>query len=170
MSGGIVPILGQMGQCQVGGKRPAAFSFRFQQCDALGGNRIFQTDRPKVLAGLGLQADTLQLDAEDVGQALANRLTMRGQLGPLGEDDAVDVDDSQPSAATASKAARSISAESRPRFSGSVSGNICPMSPSAAAPSRASVTACKRTSASLWPTASRRAGCRCRPVATARRA
>ena len=42
---------------------------------------------------LPLQADALGLDAEDVGQPLADRLAMRQQLGPLGEDDAVDVDD-----------------------------------------------------------------------------
>ena len=46
--------------------------------------------------------------------------------------------------------------ESRPAFSGSVSENISPMSPSAAAPRMASVTACATASPSEWP-------CRCTP-------
>ena len=45
------------------------------------------------LARLGLQADALGLDAEDVGQPLADGLAMGEELGTLGEDDAVDVDD-----------------------------------------------------------------------------
>ena len=102
---------------------------------------------------LALQADALGLDAEDVGQPLADRLAMGQQLGPLGEDDAVEVDDLPADRGDGVAGPRaSISAESRPRFAGSVSGNIWPMSPRAAAPSRASVTACSRTSASLWPT------------------
>ena len=48
---------------------------------------------PDALAGLGLKADALGVDAEDVGQALADGLAMGKQLGTLGEDDAVDVDD-----------------------------------------------------------------------------
>ena len=57
-----------------------------------------------------------------------------------------------PAATTRSIASRSMSAESRPRFSGALSGNISPISPNAAAPNKASVTACSRTSASLCPT------------------
>ncbi len=82
------------------GINPAArFSFaapnlpRFQQDDALGGDRLFEADQTDVLAGLALQADPLGLDAENVGQPLADRLAMRQELGPLGKDDAVDVDD-----------------------------------------------------------------------------
>ena len=87
----------------------------------------------------GLQSDALDLDAENVGQPLTNRLAVREQLGALGKDDAVHIAD-PPAERThvGQRAAVSISAESRPRFSGSVSGNIWPMSPSAAAPSRAS--------------------------------
>ena len=108
------------------------------------------------LAGLGLQADALGLDAEDVGHPLADGLAMGQELGTLGEDDAVEVDDlpAQRGDGVAGAAA-SISAESRPRLAGSVSGNIWPMSPRAAAPSRASITACSSASASLWPTDSR---------------
>ena len=84
---------------------------------------------------LALQADALELDAEDVGQPLADGLAMGEQLGPLGEDDAVDVDDLPAERGDGvASAAASISAESRPRLAGSVSGNIWPMSPRAAAP------------------------------------
>ena len=47
---------------------------------------------------------------------------------------------------------------SAPAYAGSLSGNRCPMSGSAAAPSSASMTACRSTSASEWPSSPRSNG------------
>ena len=65
---------------------------------------------------------------------------------------------------------RSSSSESAPAKRGSVSGKCWPMSPSPAAPSSASITACVSTSASEWPARPPRAGCRRRRGSAAGRA
>ena len=126
-----------------------------QQRHALGGNRLFPADSPDVLAGLGLEPDLVRPDAQNLGQPAADRLLVGRSLGRWAKTMQSTLTIRQPAARTRSRAARSISAESRPRLAGSVSGNISPMSPRAAAPSRASVTAWSSTSASLWPTARR---------------
>ena len=86
-------------------------------------------------------------------QALLHLVSHGRQLRLLADHRAVDVADRparrRPPRGDAGAAARS----SRPRSSaGSVSGKCWPMSPSPAAPSRASATAWATTSASLWPT------------------
>ena len=65
---------------------------------------------------------------------------------------------SSPRRASSDLAASTKALLAAPLYCGSVSGNQPPMSPSAAEPSSASVTACSSTSASLWPTAPRSAG------------
>ena len=57
----------------------------------------------------------------------------------------------QPAARTRRAASTRSTAESAPLNCGSVSGKWRPMSPSAAAPSSASVMACSSASASEWP-------------------
>ena len=49
-----------------------------------------------MLAGLGLHCDLFGLDVEDLGQSPAHGPVVWGQLGPLGENDAVDVADPPP--------------------------------------------------------------------------
>ena len=107
--------------------------------------------RPDAFAGLGLQADLLRLRSEDLGQPLADGVAVREAWAAGRRRCSRGSRSASPARPHGVQAARSISAESRPRFAGSVSGNIWPMSPRAAAPSRASVTACSSTSASLWP-------------------
>ena len=108
---------------------------------------------------LALRPTCVRVELQDAGDALADGVLVVGQLGPLGVDDAVEVHDrdSRPRR-PCRRRAPSISAESRPRLAASVLGNSRPMSGRAAAPSRASVTACSSTSASLWPTSCRSCG------------
>jgi len=65
---------------------------RLQQRHALGGNGLLAAGGPDAFAGLGLQANTLNLDVENLGQALPNRLPMWKEFWTLREDDTVDVD------------------------------------------------------------------------------
>ena len=129
-----------------------ALHSRFQQRDALGGDGLFQADGADVLAGLALQPDPLGLDAEDVGQPLADGLAVGEQLGPLGEDDAVDVDDPPAQGGDGVQRGRGAFRPSRGRGSPDrcreTSGRCRPGRPPPAG--RRSRRA-SSTSASLWP-------------------
>ena len=54
---------------------------RLQQRHALGGDGLLAADGADAFAGLGLEADALGLDAEDVGQPLADGLAVGESLG-----------------------------------------------------------------------------------------
>ena len=90
--------------------------------------------------------------ASKPGQVLADRRLDRAELRLLGEDVDVHIDDAVAQLRQLARGRRPGRSASRgPCSPGSVSGKASPMSPRPAAPSRASVTACSTTSASLWP-------------------
>jgi len=64
-----------------------------QQDHALGFYGLFQPHRSDVLAGLALDAYTLYVDAQYLGDPLADLLPVRQQFWALGEDHAVQIDD-----------------------------------------------------------------------------
>ena len=92
------------------------------------------------------------------------------QLGPLGEDDAVEVDDPPARPRRPPRqAAASISAESRPRLAGSVSGNICADVAQRGRPQQGVGHGVQQhVGVAVADQAPDRAGCRSRPAAAAR--
>ena len=141
----------------------------FQQRDAAGFDHFFAADRADAFAGFGLEADLVRAEVRGFrrcggGWRRGSRPAWAARRGRRSRGSRCG---SRPRS-TFAAAAASISAESRLRLAASVLGNMRPMSGRAAAPSRASVTACSSTSASLWPTSAGRAAHRCRPAAAAR--
>ena len=118
-----------------------------------------RADRAHAFARFGFEADLVRVQVEDAGDAVADGVLVVGQLRPLGVDDAVEVDNAVPGFGNLARPPPRASRPSRGRgWPGRCSGNRRPMSGRAAAPSRASVTACSSTSASLWPTRCRSCG------------
>ena len=66
-----------------------------QQRHAFRGNGFFPPDRAHAFTGLALQADPLGLNLQDVGDPLADGLAIGQELGPLGKDNAIDVDNAK---------------------------------------------------------------------------
>jgi hypothetical protein len=83
---------------------------------------------------------------------------VRRHLRLLRDDGRVDVADGVAGGDHAARRLAQQVRESAPANIGSVSGKCLPMSPSAAAPSSASMMACSSTSASEWPSRPRRCG------------
>ena len=104
-----------------------------------------------MLLGGGLDAHSVHRQPEGLGQLFAHGRDVGRQLGPLAEDGGVDVLDLPAilvqDLGHAAGQLEAVGAE----YSGSVSGKCLPISPSAAAPSTASITAWASTSASEWP-------------------
>ena len=118
----------------------------------MGGNAEALAGEAKVLLRRGLDADGVHGQTKGVGNVPAHGRDMRGQLRALAEDRGVDVADLI--AVLGNDAGDLAGQGQRVRAlvgGGRYPGKCWPMSPSAAAPSTASITACSSTSASEWP-------------------
>ena len=101
-----------------------------------------------VLAGLGLDVDRGG-EPEQYGEVGSDVRLVGPELRLLGVDDTSQLPTFQPAPATSRRPGRSRALSSPPLRVGV--GKSSPMSPRAAAPSRASATAWSTTSASEWP-------------------
>ena len=142
----------------------------FQQRDALGGDGFLAADRADALAGLGLQADLLRLDAEDVGHAAGGWPACgASSLGRWAKTMQSRLTICQPAAATASPGRARASRPSRgrgwPGRCRETSRRCRPARPRPAG--RRSRRAAARRRRCGRP-ARGRAECRCRPAAAVR--
>ena len=97
----------------------------------------------ELLAGGRLDADAVDRDAGDLGDARAHGVAMRADLRGLAHDGDIEMGDAAAAlGARARPRTRRKRSEEAPRHCGSLGGKCAPMSPSASAPRIASTSAC----------------------------
>ena len=115
---------------------------RPQQRDGVGGDPAAVAGVTHPFAGLRLHADLVDVERQRVGQRVAHRRDVRREPRRCTTTVASMFAIVQPWRTICSCTAASSVSESAPSHCGSVSGKCAPRSPSAAAPSSASQTAC----------------------------